>query len=320
MSVKKWTTVTLIAALLGVIGYTSTYVVPVYEYAIVTQFGRVVATKSEPGLYFKLPFVQVVTGIDSRLREWDGEPSDLLTIDKENIEVNTWARWKVTQPRHYYEAMRTESVALGVLDGLVDAKVKNVISAQTLIEALRSTSRRLKYTTKELEDAEAAKDNVVKVGREAIADDILAKVGNGSAQEYGFDVVGLEIKHFNYVKPVIPKIYERMRSERMRIANRYESEGREREARILGELAKDLEEIESEGYREATRIRGDADAEVLKIYADAYGKDPGFYSFSRSLEVLPQAFSRGTRLVLGTDENDLFRYLKSHSIAPANTK
>jgi len=316
MSVKKWTTVTLIAAVLGVVGYTSMYVVPVYEYAIVTQFGRVVATKTEPGLYFKLPFIQVVNGIDSRLREWDGEPSDLLTIDKENIEVNTWARWKVTAPRHYYEAMKTESVALGVLDGLVDAKVKNVISAQTLIEALRSTSRRLKYTTKELEDAEAAKDHVVKVGREKIADDILAQVGEGSSKEYGFDVVGLEIKHFNYVKPVIPKIYERMRSERMRIANRYESEGREREARILGELAKELEQIESEGYRVATGIRGDADAEVLKIYADAYGKDPAFYSFSRSLEVLPQAFNRGTRLVLGTDESDLFRYLKSHGTAP----
>jgi len=313
MSVKKWTIVTVIAAVLGILGYTSLYVVPVYEYAIVTQFGKVVATKSEPGLYFKIPFVQVVIPIDSRLREWDGEPSDLLTIDKENIEVNTWARWRVSSPRHYYEAMKTESVALGVLDGLVDAKVKNVISAQTLIEALRSSNRRLKYTTKELEDAEAAKGHEVKMGREKIADEILGQVGSDSAKEYGFNVVGLEIKHFNYVKPVIPKIYERMRSERMRIANRYESEGREREARILGELAKELEQIESEGYGEATRIRGDADAEVLKLYASAYGKDPAFYTFSRSLEVLPDAFGRGTRLVLGTDDNDLFRYLKSHN-------
>ena len=314
MSVKKWTVLTLIAAIIGAVGYTSLYVVPVYESAVVTQFGKVVATQTEPGLYFKIPFIQKVSPIDSRLREWDGEPADLLTIDKENIEVNTWARWKVTQPQHFFEAMKTESVALGVLDGLVDAKVKNVISAQTLIETLRTSQRRLKYTTKELEDAEAAKDHVVKVGREKIAAMILSQVGQDSAKEYGFKVVGLEIKHFNYVKPVIPKIYERMRSERMRIANRYESEGREREARILGELAKDLEQIESEGYREATQIRGEADAEVLKVYAEAYGRDSAFYSFSRSLEILPQAFNRGTRLVMGTDESDLFRYMKTHGM------
>ena len=318
MSVKKWTILTVSAALLAIVGFTSLYVVPVYEYAVVTQFGKVVATQTEPGLYFKMPFIQVVNPIDSRLREWDGEPSDLLTIDKENIEVNTWARWRVSEPRYYYEAMKTENVALGVLDGLVDAKVKNVISAQTLIEALRSTNRRLKYTTMELEDAEAAKGHEVKMGREKIADEILAQVGKDSEKEYGFSVVGLEIKHFNYVKPVIPKIYERMRSERMRIANRYESEGREREARILGDLAKELEQIESEGYREATTIRGSADAEVLKIYADAYGRDPAFYSFSRSLEVIPEAFTRGTRLVLGTDDSDIFRYLKSHGTDGGN--
>jgi len=314
MSVKKWTMLTLLAALIGGVSYTSTFVVPVYEYAIVTQFGKVVSTIDEPGLYLKIPLIQEVSPIDSRLREWDGESSDLLTIDKENIEVNTWARWRVTRPQHFFEALRTESAGQGVLDGLVDASVKNVISAQTLMETLRTTKRRLKYTADELETAEAGKNIEVAVGREKIVDEILAQVGKDAVKEYGFEVIGLEIKHFNYVKPVIPKIYERMRSERMRIANRYESEGREREARILGEMTKELEQISSEGYREATRIRGMADAEVLKVYAEAYARDPAFYSFSRSLELLPATFSRGTRLIMGTDENDLFRYLKTHGM------
>ncbi|MDP6946555.1 MAG: protease modulator HflC, partial [Myxococcota bacterium] len=285
------------------------------EYAIVTQFGRVVATNTEPGLHFKIPFIQTVTRIDRRLREWDGEPSDLLTIDKENIEVNTWARWRVTDPRQFYEALRTESAGQGVLDGLVDASVKNVISGQTLMEALRSTPRRLKYSDPELEAAEASKSITVSMGREKIVDEVLVQAARQTDVEYGFSITGLEIKSFNYVRPVIPKIYERMRSERIRIANRYESEGREREAKILGQVAKDLEEITSQGYREATRIRGEADAQVLKVYAEAYGKDADFYSFSRSLEILPEAFGKGTQLVLDAENNELLRHMKTHGAA-----
>ena len=317
MSVKKWFALTALTAALVGVGATSLYVVPVYEYAIVTQFGRVVATNTEPGLHFKVPFIQTVTPIDRRLREWDGEPSDLLTIDKENIEVNTWARWQVTEPQRFYEALRTETAGQSVLDGLVDASVKNVISGQTLMEVLRSTKRRLKYTAEELEQAEAAKGVNIELGRENIVDEILKQAGTATVGEYGFEMKGLEVKRFNYVRPVIPKIYERMRSERIRIANRYESEGREREAKILGQMAKDLEQIASEGYREATKIRGEADAQVLKVYAEAYGEDPAFYSFSRSLEILPAAFGKGTQLVLDAENNDLLRYIKTHGAGPA---
>jgi membrane protease subunit HflC len=302
----------ILALVLGFLAFTSAYVVPVYAYAIVTQFGRVVVTQKEPGLYFKTPFIQDVTLIDSRLREWDGEPSDLLTVDKENIEINTWARWRVTEPRQYYEALRTESAGQGVLDGLVDASVKNVISAKELMEVLRNTTRRLKYSAPELEEAEAAKKIKVNVGREKMVTTILAESGKDAPKEYGFKIIGVGIKQFNYVRPVLPKIYERMRSERIRIANRYESEGREREAKILGQMLRDLEEIESEGYREATRIRGQADAEVLKVYADAYGKDTDFYSFSRSLEMYPKAFKKGTRMVLGTRDSAFLRYIQDY--------
>ena len=311
MTAKQWIALTAFAAALIGVGGTSLYVVPVYQYAIVTQFGRVVAADTEPGLHFKVPFIQNVTMIDRRLREWDGEPSDLLTIDKENIEVNTWARWRVTDPQVFYEALRTETAGQGVLDGLVDASVKNVISGQPLMEALRSSKRRLRYTAAELEAAEAAKEVDIKEGREMIVDEILKQAASRTVGDYGFEMTGLEIKHFNYVRPVIPKIYERMRSERIRIANRYESEGREREAKILGQMTKDLEEIASEGYRDATTIRGSADAEVLKIYADAYGQDSDFYSFSRRLEIYPEAFGSGTQMVLDAKNNELLRHLKS---------
>ena len=195
MSVRAWTILTFGAALIGGLLYTSLYVVPVYQYAIVTQFGRVVATRTDPGLQFKIPFVQAVTMIDRRLREWDGEPADLLTNDKENIEVNTWARWQVTEPQRFYEALRTESAGQSVLDGLVDASVKNVISAKTLMETLRNTKRVLKYSAKELKDAEAAKGVKIEDGREKIVGQILTEAGRATVAEYGFTVNGLEVKH-----------------------------------------------------------------------------------------------------------------------------
>ena len=319
MSTVRWSVISAIALFALITVWSSFYVVDVRESVLVTQFGRVVDTRTDAGLYFKLPFVQGVTRIDRRLREWDGEPSDLLTVDKENIEVNTWARWRVTDPLKFYEALRTDTAGLGVLDGQIDSSVKNVISVKPLMEVLRNTARRLKYTAKELEEAEAAKNIGVKEGRDRVVGEILIKAMSGTEDRYGFRIEKIGVKHFNYVRDVIPKIYERMSSERIRIANRYESEGQERAATILGEMTAELERIESEGYRDSTRIRGEADAEVIKIYADAYGKDPDFYSFDRTLKVYPASLGAGTRLVVSPDDSDLFRQLKTYS-KPATTE
>ena len=189
MKMKAWIGLTAAILATTAIGATSMYVVPVYEFAIVTQFGRVVEEVKEPGLKFKIPFIQEVTMIDSRLRNWDGEPSDLLTIDKENIEVNTWARWKVTEPRRFYEAVRTESAGQSVLDGVVEASVKNVISANRLYEALRNTQRRLQYESKELEEAEAARNVKIAVGREKVANEILRLKSNQKERESVLEMV-----------------------------------------------------------------------------------------------------------------------------------
>ena len=211
-------------------------------------------------------------------------PESVRTVDKENIEINTFCRWRITDARKFYEAVRTERRGQNVLDGAVDSAVKNVISSHQLMEVLRNTKRQLKYSAQELEDAERAKNVQVEIGREAIVADILSRVRANAQDDYGIRVESLGIKQINYVRAVIPKIFDRMRSERTRIANRYESEGRERQERILGELARDMEKIESEAYKKATTIRGQADAEAIKIYAEAYGKDAEFFSFQRTLE------------------------------------
>jgi membrane protease subunit HflC len=293
--------------------YSSVYVVDERQHALVLEFGKVVDTRLEAGLYFKVPFIQNVVYIDNRLRRWDGEPSDLLTEDKKNIEINTWARWRVTDPQNFYEAVRTEVAGQGLLDGLVDSNVKNVIASNTLMEVLRNTNRKFSYESEELEAAELAKRINIGTGRVKVTEAIFVGAGAGAKEKYGFEIVGLEIKHINYVRQVIPSIFARMKAERNKIAEQFKSEGKRESEGIIGDMKKQLQEIESEGYKQATEIRGLADAEAVRIYAEAYSQDAEFYSFQKALKSYGTTLGSKTRLVIDTD-SDLFQYLQSYKI------
>jgi modulator of FtsH protease HflC len=288
----------------------SLYVVDVRSQAVITQFGKPTRTIIEPGLYSKVPFIQEIRYFDKRLLEWSGEPSDILTRDKENIGVGTWARWKITDPLKFYTSLGTEARGQGVLDEVIESAVKNVVSAYTLKEVLRNTNRKLEYTTKELEVAEDTKKVLITMGRDRIIEEIQKMAVRALEGRYGIELVDVRIKYINYVEAVIPKIYDRMRSERIRIANKYESEGRREEAEILGSMKKELERIESEGYRTAEETKGQANAEAIRIYAEAYEKAPEFYSFIKTLETYENTFNKQTHLILSTD-GEYFRYLKS---------
>ena len=311
MSVRTWTLASVAIVIVALVLFSSLYVVNVTEYALVLQFGRVTSVRDEPGLYMKVPFIQSVQYIDRRLREWDGEPSSLLTNEKQKIEVNTFARWHVSDPKQFYLRLNSESQGQSVLDGQIESSVKNVATTYSFMEILRSTARELKHSTAELAKAEKERDIHIKTGRDKIVAEILARVKVGVEEEYGIVVDGLGVKHLNYVQEVVPKIHERMRAERDRIANLYESEGRELEAKIVGEMAKELEKIESEGKKQATILRGEADAAALRIYAEAYEQDADFYAFLRSLETLKRSMNGRVRLVLSTS-GPLFRYLKDY--------
>ncbi len=288
------------------------YVVDIREQAIVTQFGKPVRIVTMPGLYSKVPFIQTIRYFDKRILEWDGEPSDILTRDKENIVVDTWARWRIVDPLRFYTSLGTESRGQGVLDEVIESATKNVVSSYPLREVLRDSNRKLEYTTKELEDAEIAKSISITKGRNKLVEEIWQIASQGLADKYGIELIDIKIKFINYVQAVIPKIYDRMRSERIRIANRYESEGRREEAEILGSMKRELERIESEGYKEAKEIMGQADAEAVKIYAEAYQKAPEFYSFLKTLETYEKTFDKNTNLILSTD-GDYFKYLKTYT-------
>ncbi len=302
-----------IVAVLAIIilASSSFYVVDIKSQCVVTQFGRPVNVVTTPGLKIKTPFIQKAKYFEKRIIEWDGEPSDILTRDKENIGINTWARWRITEPLKFYTSLGTEDRGQGVLDEVIESAVKNIVSSYPLNEVLRNTNRKLEYTTVELEKAEMDKKVKVAHGRANLVKEIQKMANKGLNERYGLELVDVRIKHINYVPAVIPKIFDRMRSERIRIANKYESEGRREEAQILGYMKKELEKIESEGYKIATETRGEADAEAIRIYADAYKKAPEFYSFTKTLETYEKAIDSNTRLYLSTD-SDYYQYLKGY--------
>jgi membrane protease subunit HflC len=292
----------------------SLYSVDVRLQAIVTQFGRPVRTVTTPGLKGKTPFIQAVRYFDKRILEWDGEPSDILTRDKENIVVDTWGRWRIVDPLRFYTAVGSENRGQGVLDEVIESATKNVVSSYPLKEILRDSNRKLEYTTKELEDAELAKGISISKGRNKLVEEILNMASRGLKDKYGLELMDVRIKFINYVPAVIPKIYDRMRSERIRIANRYESEGRREEAEILGSMRKELSRIESEGYKVAKEIMGEADAAAVKIYAEAFKKAPEFYTFLKTMETYEKTFDKNTTLFLSTD-GDYFKYLKNYEVS-----
>ncbi len=306
---QAYITIVIIAVVaIIIIASSSFYVVDIKSQCVITQFGRPVKIVQQPGLKIKTPFIQKAKFFEKRIIEWDGEPSDILTRDKENIGINTWARWKIVDPLKFYTSLGTEDRGQGVLDEVIGSAVKNIVSSYPLNEMLRNTNRKLEYTTVELEKAETDKNVHISSGRSSLVKEINKMADEGLSDRYGMELVDVRIKHINYIPAVIPKIFDRMRSERIRIANKYESEGRREEAEILGYMKKELEKIESEGYKIATETRGEADAEAVKIYADAYGKDPDFYSFAKTLETYEKTIDENTRLYLSTD-SDYYKYI-----------
>jgi membrane protease subunit HflC len=306
------------AAVLALTG--SFYVVEEGQQAVVLQFGRPVgATVSEAGLHFKVPFIQEVRRFDKRLLIWDGDPNQIPTAGREFIWVDSTARWRIVDPLKFLQSVATEVGAQSRLDDIIDSVVRDLVSANILVELVRSASWQ---TPKEEVLEEASKEVVeelkkeIKLGREGLTRAVLSVVRKITPQ-YGIEVVDVRIKRLNYVESVREKVYARMISERKQLAARFRSEGEGRSAEILGNMEKELREIRSEAYRTVQEVRGKGDATATKIYGDAYGRDKEFYAFSRTLENLKASKNKNATLVLTTD-SDYYRYLKEAN--PSSTR
>ena len=299
----------LIIVVAAILFFSSAFIVEEGQQAVVTQFKRPVKFVSEPGLKFKTPFIQTVEYFEKKILPWDGAPENMQTKDTMRIYVDCWARWRIVDLKTFYINVRTEQKGQKILDDIVDSVVRDVVAANTLIDLVRTTNEKLIY---EIEQTDSSKStqNMVTTGRDKIEQEILRIAGTGLAEEYGIELVAVHIKRVKYNDTVRNEVYNRMKSERGEIAKSFQSEAEEKGNRIKGLTTKELDQIEGEMSRKSAEIRGAADAEVIRLTAEAYSKNPDFYEFLQQLELYKKALKRDTSLVLSTN-SEMFQMFKT---------
>lgn len=293
----------------------SIYTIDQAEQGIILQFGAPVGNPiTEPGLHFKLPFVQELRRFDKRLLSWDGDPNQIPTRGEQFISVDTTARWRIVDPLRFMQSVQNERGATLRLNDILDSVVRDNISSSDLIEIVRSKD--WKISAEDLERAQVATEGdeesllqQVATGRQELVANILRKA-QVQMPEFGIELVDIRIKRVDYVEAVQQRVFERMIAERQRIAEQFRSEGQGRAAEIDGDTKRMLAEISSEARRQAEVIRGRADAEATRIYSKAFGSDPEFFAFLRSLESYSTSLGESTTLFLDAN-NEYFKYLRS---------
>lgn len=310
---KKIVIIIVAIVIAGILLARPFYTVDETQQVIVTQFGKPIGDAiTEPGLHFKLPFIQTANYFPKNLLEWDGDPGQIPTQDKTFIWVDAFARWRIVDPLRFYKAVNNERAAQKKLDDILDAATYNFIASHHLIEVVRSSDRLLegeKVTIVGL--PQKAKEKIkIKMGREKMTRGILEQAAP-KLEGFGIEIIDFRIKRINYVEAVRKKVYERMIAERNQISEKFRSEGKGESKKIQGEQQKELRRIQSEAYRKVEETKGKADGEATKIYADAFSKDPEFYSFINTLDIYKKALNEDVRVILSTN-SDFFKYLKGY--------
>lgn len=284
------------------------YTVNETEQIIITQFGKPIGDPViEPGLQFKMPFVQKVNRFDRRFLEWDGDPNQITTKDKRYIWVDTYARWRINDPLLFFKRLRDENRAQSRLDDILDGGTRNVVANYELIELVESPESETANPS-EAGTKTRSVHGKIHYGRGWLASEVI-KEAMPKLKDLGIELLDFQFKRINYVEQVRTEVYARMISERKRIAEQYRAEGAGEAARIEGEKERQLKTISSGAYRTAKEIKGKADANVTAIYAKTFNKDPEFYRFIKTLETLKAGLDQNSSLVLSTD-SEILRYLK----------
>ena len=287
------------------------YVLREGQQAVITQFGRPVGQPiMAAGLKFKLPVIQKVQYFDKRILIWDGDPNQIPTNDKTFIYMDNTARWRIVDPLRFLQAVGTERRALTLLGDILDGTVRDLVNKNDLIEIIRSSD----WTPDYMAASAQSRDMIVppKVGRDKISQMVLEAASKITPQ-YGIELMDVMFTRVNYIESVRLKVYDRMISERKRIAAEKRSTGEGRKAEILGRVDRELAEITSKARREATEIRGAADAEATRIYGQAYSGHAEFFAFQKSLESYRNIITNNTSLILSAD-SDLFHYLENQEV------
>ncbi len=280
------------------------YVLEEGKQAVITQFGRPVGQPvTEAGLHFKTPYIQEATFFEKRILIWDGDPNQIPTNDKTFVYLDVTARWRITDALVFLQAVNNEIRAQTILDDIIDGTVRDLVNKNDLVEIIRSSDFSPETMTNSSVELET-----LKYGRDKISA-MIHETASKITPQYGIELVDVLFKRVNYIDTVRRKVYDRMISERKRIAAEKRSLGEGQKAEIMGKVEKELKEIISTANRDAEEIKGKADAEAAKIYADAYNQDPEFYSFIKSLESYQTAVGQNTNLVISAD-SEFYKFLQ----------
>lgn len=301
----------------------SFYILTEGRQAIVTEFGKPIGQpKTEAGMHFKVPFIQDVRYVDKRILSWDGYPNQIPTKDKKYIKVDTTARWKIVDALKFIQTVQNEQGAKARLDTILDGHTRDIISSHNLVEAVRNSNaivknledrkaaiiQRKKLGESILEEEVSGDIDQIKVGREKLSQMIVEKA-QLECNALGIELIDVQLRRISYENSVEKKVYERMISERQRIAQKIRSIGKGEKAEIEGRLTKDLQKIESEAYRKAEVIRGKAQAKATAIYAEALRQDPKFYDFIKSMEAYKKSIKPGSKFIISSD-SEFLKFLK----------
>jgi len=282
---NKTTAAALLVAILLIVGWSTAFVVDETEQVIITQFGQFKRSISEPGLYFKLPLAQTIVRMERRILSSDAPAQKYLTLDKKRLVADPITRWRIVDPLKYYMTVHDESGARARLDDIVLSEMRREISSHNF-------------------------GDIVGNARDPLMKAVAERTHNKAKDEFGIVIIDVRIKRADLPTEVQESVFSRMRAERERIGKKYRSEGEEEAAMIRADTDKKKTILLAKAYEEAQKLRGEGDAVSTKIYADAYGKDPEFYAFLRSLEVYEEVINAQTSVVLSTD-SALFKYLDS---------
>ncbi len=300
----------IILAITMLIALDGFYVVTESDQVIVTQFGNPVGEAVvEPGIKFKIPFVQKAHFFDKRYLNWDGDQNQIPTKDKKFIFIDAYARWQIVDPLLFFQRLRDEHGAQSRLDDILDGETRNAVASQELVEVVRSSNRNPMADATITDIIEDTLESI-SAGRKSIQDKI-QELANEQTLDLGIAILDFRFKRINYVEDVRRTVFDRMISERNRIADKFRSEGQGEAARINGQKERDLDAIQSEAFRKAQEIKGEADALAANIYANAYNQSQNsreLYNFIRSMEAYRNVFDEQTSLILST-ESDFYRYL-----------
>lgn len=299
------------------------YIIPEGEQSVVIRFGKIVQTQVNAGLKIRLPFIDKVVRYSKKILSWDGESQRIPTFENQFIWVDTTARWKIVDPKKFYESVGTVTQAQSRLDDVIDSGVRKIISGNSIREAVRNSNlindieRRDVYLTNSSDDAtdneSVSITNLTKVeyakiekGRNQLSTEILAEAKQITPQ-YGIELIDIVIRQIKYSDDLTESVYNRMIKERNQIAEAFRSDGEGKKAAWIGEMNKELLSIKSGAYKTAEQIKGEADAKAAAIYAKAYNRDPEFYAFWKSLESYKEMLSKFNKTL--TTEPEYFKYL-----------